>query len=454
MSDIASSLERILALSRADDCIAIGSRTSNANVRWANNTSTTNGSSETDQLVVISVIDDRVGVVSRSHVPDDALEDLVRASEAACEGKPSAEDAMPLLEGDGVVPDDWSEPPAGTEPGLLGGFARSLGELFARARADGIELFGYAEHETETSWLATSSGIRRRYTWPAGKVEVTGKTPDFTRSTWAGQVTTMFDDVDPESLYRKIAQRLAWSEQRVELPPGHYEVLLEPAAVVDMLLYQYYSSSRRDADEGQTVFSKPGGNRIGEKLMGDAVTLYSDPHEPGLEVPSLVLSAASSSFGSIFDNGIEAGRIDWVRDGVLQELITTRHWAKASGAAGPAPFVRNLICPSDGPTIDEMIASTERALLITCFWYIREVDPQTLLLTGLTRDGVFLIENGEIAGAVNNFRYNMSPVQMLANVTEIGRSEPALGREWEFALTKMPPLRVRDFHMSSVSEAT
>ena len=455
MSEIPAILERVLSMSKADACIVIGARRSTANVRWANNTSTTNGLAESEDLVIISIIDERVGTIARNHFPDEQLEDLVRESEAACDGKPAAEDAMPLLEGDGTPPADWSAPPAATTLGVFRGFSEGLADLFGRASSTGMKLFGYAEHETTTYWLATSSGLRKRYTQPAGKVEITGKSNDYLRSSWTGQVTTTFTDLDLEGMYAKLEQRLDWSKTMLKLEPGRYEVLLEPAAVADMGLYQMYESAARDADEGRTVFSKPGGgNRIGEKLMAGSVSLYSDPHEPGLEVLPFSLAMGSSSFQSVFDNGLETGRSEWVRDGVLRALITTRYWAQRTGAPGPVPFVPNMIMPGDGPSLDDMIARTKRALLVTSFWYIREVDPQTLLLTGLTRDGVFLIEDGEVKGAVNNFRYNMSPVQMFANVTEVGSSVPTATREFEIALCKFPAVRVRDFFMSSVSEAT
>ncbi|HEX2064824.1 MAG TPA: metallopeptidase TldD-related protein, partial [Acidimicrobiales bacterium] len=215
-------------------------------------------------------------------------------------------------------------------------------------------------------------------------------------------------------------------------------------------------ASARDADEGRTVFSKAGGgNRIGERLFGEDVTLYSDPLEPGLEVMPFSLSVASSSYASLFDSGLDTGRTEWVEDGVLRHLITTRHWAARSGATA-TPYVGNMIFAAEsGPTLEDMIASTERALLVTCVWYIREVDPQTLLLTGLTRDGVFLVEDGKVKGAVNNFRYNMSPVHMLAQASEVGRAERTLPREFGdwFSFVKTPPLRVDDFNMSSVSQA-
>jgi predicted Zn-dependent protease len=156
----------------------------------------------------------------------------------------------------------------------------------------------------------------------------------------------------------------------------------------------------------------------------------------------------------VFDNGLQLARSEWVRDGVLQNLITPRYWA-AKGATRVMPYVNNLVVNGSGPATSEMIAQTDRALLVTCFWYIRTVDPQSALLTGLTRDGVFLIERGQVKGAVNNFRWNMSPIAALAQVTQTGRSGPALPREHdEFLRSKAPGLRIERFNMSSVSEAS
>lgn len=452
--DLPATCERVLALSKADDCIAIAWHHSSANLRWALNTSTTNGVGESDELLVISVVGGRVGSVARSYFPEESLESIVRESEAACEGKPPAEDLMPLLEGDGV-PGEWSEPPDTTGIGVFGSLAGDLAAAFRRAEEGGYLLFGYAEHAVTTVWLATSAGLRRRHSGAEGKLQVNAKTPDFKSSTWAGRVTTTFGDIDLPAIEDRLRQRLEWSKNVLALPAGHYEVLLEPSCVADMTLEAYWSTSARDADEGRSVFSKPGGgNRLGESIAAPGVTLYSDPAEPGFQVAPFSVATSSSSYSSVFDNGMPAGRIDWIRDGVLSSLVTTRHWAKESGAE-PKPFVDNLIFPGDGPGLEEMIASTKRALLVTCLWYIREVDPQTLLLTGLTRDGVFLVEDGEVKGAVNNFRFNMSPVDMLAQTTEIGRSESTLARELGdyFTFAKMPPIRVTNFHMSSVSES-
>ncbi|MGI8686644.1 MAG: metallopeptidase TldD-related protein [Acidimicrobiales bacterium] len=450
-------VERALALSEADDCVVIGSEHTSANVRWANNTSTTNGLSTGNRVHVVSIIGGRVGSVGVTNPTAENLESTVRRSEAACEGRPEAEDAMPLLPGDGV-PADWAEPVEALGIIAFTSLAPALGEAFRRAEAGGIRLFGYAEHDTSTTWLATSTGMRRRYTHLDGRIEVNAKTPDFARSTWAGQTSTSFDDVDVPAIYDNLVERLGWASTSIELPAGRYEVLLEPSAVADMLYYLYSSSSAREADEGRTVFSRPGGgNRIGEQLYAPSVSLYSDPAELPIEVTPFVVTSSSSSFASVFDNGLPLGRTQWARDGVLEALVSTRHWAARTGTE-PRPFVGNLVFDSPtGPDLAGMIASTTGpALLVTCFWYIREVDEQTLLLTGLTRDGVYLVEDGEVKGAVNNFRFNMSPVDMLAQVLEMGATVPTLPREFGdwFRNTKVPPLRVGRFNMSSVSKAT
>ncbi|MDQ3570910.1 MAG: metallopeptidase TldD-related protein [Actinomycetota bacterium] len=457
MSPLPETAEQVLSLSRADDCIVVAKASASANARWANNTSTTNGLVDTTAISIVSVIDERVGTVSSTHFPDERLESLVRRSEAACAGKPKADDYMPLLAEDGQ-PADWESPATTEGAEVFTGFGPALGQAMERAEGQGIRLFGYAEHGTTTTWLATSGGLRRRHTQPAGRVELNAKTSDLSRSTWAGRATTgALADVDVSGMYEHLVQRLEWSAATVELPPRDYQVLLEPSAVADMLIYAYWASSAREADEGRTVFSKPGGgSRIGERLYPSGLTVYSDPYETGLEVTPFSTAVASSSYSSVFDCGLPQARTEWVSDGVLRALITTRHWAQRSGGGKVTPLIGNLVLASEsGPTLEEMIAATDRALLVTCFWYIRQVDPQTLLLTGLTRDGVFLVEDGKVKGAVNNFRYNMSPVRMLAQVREVGRSQPTLPREFGdyFSFAKMPPLRVDDFHMSSVSEA-
>ncbi|MEN8653563.1 metallopeptidase TldD-related protein [Streptomyces sp. 21So2-11] len=451
-------VERALELSRGDGLVVIADEQSSANLRWAGNSLTTNGVTRGRTLTVIATVDGArgtaSGVVSRSAVTADELEPLVRAAEAAARGAEPAEDAQPLVSGVPASP-DFRDAPAETSSAVFTDFAPALGESFARARAGGRELYGFANHEMTSSYLGTSTGLRLRHDQPNGTLEINAKSPDRTRSAWAGHATRDFKDVDPAALDAELAKRLGWAERRIDLPAGRYETLLPPTAVADLLIYQLWSSAARDAAEGRTVFSKPGGGtRVGETLSGLPLTLRSDPNEPGLESAPFVIAHASGDDSSVFDNGLPLKATDWVRDGKLERLTTTRHSAGLTGLP-VAPAIDNLILDGGGErSLDEMVAATERGLLLTCLWYIREVDPATLLLTGLTRDGVYLVENGEVVGEVNNFRFNESPVDLLSRAAEAGRTEKTLPREWGdwFTRAAMPALRIPDFNMSSVSQ--
>jgi predicted Zn-dependent protease len=453
-------VERALAASTADGCIAIVEEASTANIRWAANTLTTNGVTRSHRLVVIAIVNGRLGtsagVVVRSAVDLDTVADVVRRAEEAARENSPAEDAQPLVE-KGADGGDWDDPPRETTIKVFEGFTPGLGEALARAPGEDRVLSGFAEHVMTSTYLGASTGLRLRHDQPTGTVEVTGRSPDGTRSAWTGVGSRDFTDVDPLALDDRLRQRLAWAKRRVDLPPGRYETLLPPTAVADLMIYMYWTATARDAYEGRTVFSKPGGGtRVGDRLSDVPVTLRSNPDEPGLQCAPFVLTAASSSDASVFDNGLPAGPVDWIRDGVLDALITTRHSAQLTGLP-VTPAVDNLILEagSDGRDLDAMVAGTERGLLLTCLWYIREVDPRTLLLTGLTRDGIYLVEKGEVVGAVNNFRFNESPVDLLSRIVEAGATALTLPREWNdyFTRTAMPPLRVADFNMSSVSQA-
>src|SRR5687768_14193069 len=453
-------VERALAASTADDQIAFVVESSEANLRWAGNSLTTNGAMRSRQVVVVSFVDGgkgmAAGTVSRTGTPD--IGALVAASEQAARDAGPAEDAVPLVSENRPGGGDWDADPASTSIEVFTDFAPALGQAFGEARDRGELLFGFAEHSMETTYLGSSTGLRLRHDQPTGRVELDGKSPDFSRSVWAGTGTRDFRDVSVPDLAADVARKMSWSQRRVELPAGRYETLLPPSAVSDLMIYLYWTMEARDADEGRNVFAKPGGgNRVGERLAALPLTLRSDPAAPGLEtVPFQVVSASSGS-ASVFDNGMPTPAVNWIEEGTLANLIRPRAWALRTTAPATAA-VDNLILedPNATASLPEMIAATERGLLLTCLWYIREVDPQTLLLTGLTRDGVYLVEDGEVVGAVNNFRWNESPIGLLGRLAEVGRSEACLPREWSdgFTWARMPTLRVPDFNMSSVSQAS
>jgi predicted Zn-dependent protease len=422
-------------------------------LRWANNSMTTNGVSTARNTTVISIVRQgdtaRVGTLTSAEVDPSAIEELVAASQAAAAAAPEARDAASLLSGN-TAPADWDAPMPGTGPEV---FSDITGPL-ARGFRGSDQLYGFAQHALETTFLATSTGLRRRYTQPAGSVEINAKRDG--ASAWAGVGTPDFVGVSTDSLLEELSMRLGWAARRVDLRAGRYETILPPSAVADMMIYLGWSMTGRGAQEGRNALSAPaGGTRVGEKLTDLPLTLYSDPAAPGLGCTPFVATSSSSETLSVFDNGMNIGRVDWIRDGVINALAYSR--AAAEEFSAPvAVAAGNILMTGDSTELADMIAATERGLLLTTLWYMREVDPTTLLLTGLTRDGVYLVEDGEVTAAVNNFRFNESPLDLLRRATQAGVSEPTLPREWGDWVTRaaMPALRIPDFHMSSVSQAT
>ena len=458
--------EKALEFSRADGAVVLVEESSTANLRWANNTLTTNGVAADRRVTVISTVDGGKGAaaaaVTQAGVDADSVEALVRASEQAARDAGPAQDARPLLGVDAVGGRQgvrWDEAAAATDIEVFTGLAPALGESFEVARAGGQLLFGFAEHSTVTTYLASSTGVRLRHDQPTGKLELNAKSPDFVRSAWGGVQTRDFVDVDVVSLAAGLGQRLDWQKRRIDLPAGRYETLLPPGSVADLMIYLYWTASARDAADGRTVFSAPGGvggTKVGRRIGVPGLRLWSDPGAAGLECAPFTTATVSSSQASVFDNGAPLAPTEWIHDGVLERLLTTRQSAEETGLPF-APSIDNLLMDAGGTaSLDELTRATEDGLLLTCLWYIREVDPQSLLLTGLTRDGVYKVEGGEVVGVVNNFRFNESPVDLLSRITEAGRTEATLPREWNdyFTRASMPALRVADFNMSSVSKAS
>jgi predicted Zn-dependent protease len=453
-----SVVEQALALPGADDRVVLVEESTEANLRWANNTLTTNGVARGRTATVVSVVGRGAGVVSRQGlVSVDEVKEVAAAADAAARGAAPAEDAAPLV-GPSASSGDWDAPSAETSIGVFDAFAPALGDSFARAAATGQLLFGFAYHEMATTYVGSSAGMRGRFDQPTGHAEINAKSPDLARSAWVGVPTQDFTDVDVAGLHSQLDRRLAWAQRRVDLPAGRYDTILPPGAVADLMIYLYWSADGRAAHEGRTVFSRPeGGTRVGDRLTDAALTLRSDPHLPGLECAPFLTAHRSGGGRSVFDNGTPLAPTSWISNGVLGSLVQTRHSARLTGSAY-TPYIDNLTLETADPAgdIDHLVAGTDRGLLVTCLWYIREVDPRTLLLTGLTRDGVYLVEGGEVRAAVNNFRFNESPVAVLARAGAVGTSTPTLPREWAdyFTRVSMPPVRVAGFNLSSVSPAS
>jgi predicted Zn-dependent protease len=451
-------IERAISLSTADGCAVIVRDVSRADLRWARTTLTTNGESTALDITVIAFSRSATGTATASigrAAPDLAdLSALVREAEAAAREAQDADDAFPLVTGDGIDP-TWNEPAEPTSGAIFGALAQRLGEAFAGNTA--IEHFGYAEHVSTTTWLGTSTGIRRRFVQPEGRLEMTGKSDGRTRSSWWGAATTDFTDVNPADGAAYLAKSLGWQARRVEIAPGRHDAILTSSAVGDLMVDLWWSAAGRDATEGRSVFSRPGGGtRIGDRIGISGISLSSNPDEPGMPSADFMATGTTSSFASVFDNGMALPRVDWIADGILRNLITTRQFADESGLAlaAPADVVRMQVDSGFG-SLEDLVARTSRGLLVTCLWYNRLVDPQTLLLTGLTRDGVYEVRDGEIVGAAGNFRFNDSPVSILQRITDSTTTSRTMPREFgDYAnRVAMPALAVSDFHFSTASEA-
>jgi predicted Zn-dependent protease len=451
-------LERALSASRADGCIVIASESTDANLRWANNTLTSNGVAESRTLTVISIVGRSVGVTSRQGVVTvDQIADVVAGSELAARQSSPAEDAAPLVAATAST-GDWEAAPAPASISVFDSFAPDLGVCLDRAARSEQLMYGYASYDMTTTFVGTSTGLRCRHDQPTGYVEINAKSADLGRSTWAGVATSDFRDLDLAALHDDLERRLGWAARRIDLPAGRYDTVVPPTAVADLMIALYWAAEARDAHEGRSVFSRPGGGtRVGERLSNAALTLRSDPGAAGIGCEPFLVAPISGGGRSVFDNGTSLEPTAWISNGVLSSLIQTRHTAGLTGLPF-TPYIDNLELEAADPAgdLDRIIAGTERGLLLTCLWYIREVDPKTLLLTGLTRDGVYLIEGGEVTAAVNNFRFNESPVDILSRASALGTTERTLPREWSdyFTRTAMPAIRVDGFNMSSVSQAS
>ncbi|MGH3811826.1 MAG: metallopeptidase TldD-related protein, partial [Pseudonocardiaceae bacterium] len=320
-----------LAASKADGCIVLLTDTSEANLRWANNTMTTNGHTTTRSFSVISVVEGAggsavgpsIGTVRGNGTDLDEVRAVVAASEEAARQSGPARDAAPLVEG--TADGDFDAPAAATEIGVFARLADELAAAFGAAASGSELLYGFAEHRLETTWLASSTGLRRRWVQPTGTVEVNAKVADdLTRSAWAAAYTADFTDLDITALIAEVRRRLSWSQRRLELPAGRHETILPPSAVADLMIDLIWSMEGRPTHEGRSPWSAAAGSssptRLGERLTDLPLTLSSDPAAAGLSTAPFLATSFSSDSVSVFDNGAPVRRVDWLRDGTVNAL--------------------------------------------------------------------------------------------------------------------------------------
>lgn len=430
---------KILGFSKAESCTVSIGGAEQRHVRYAQNMATTSGAPGGLAIGVESHFGKQAGSASGTDIDDDSLQTLVENSETTAQLAPENPEFMPPLGAQKYVAGRSFFP--GTQAATSSMLAKAIQPSLQQAVEKNLELSGFLQVGTGFSSFATSKGLFVYDRSTDVLHTVTARTPDGTGSGWAGTTLGDFNGLDAAAMGGVAIDKAVRSQKPQPLPPGKYTVILEPSAVADLISMMMEDFDARSADEGRNFATKKGGgSRLGEKLFGPNITISSDPHDP--IVPGPIYS----------DDGLPAQRTLWVDGGVLKNLQCGRYWAQRTSRA-PVPSPTSLNMAGGTTATADMIKQTKRGLLITRFWYIREVDPQTVLLTGLTRDGIFLIEHGEITRPVCNFRFNESPVAMLNRVLALGPSIRTYGEEVGDMPISVPTLLVDKFTLSSVSDA-
>jgi|LauGreDrversion4_1035100.scaffolds.fasta_scaffold00908_2 predicted Zn-dependent protease len=460
---VAEALAAARGIRNLRDCLVCVGVGSSADLRWANSTLTTNGISWDVSLSVVVYMDTVDGIATATLACDAADLDTLGVRNLVESAAAKALIIGALSEGANLVVrdplGDWDALPLITDASVFAPVTTQLGEMFSASTSDGFAHFGYAEHNMTNVWVAALSGLRAQYAFPAGRMELTARTFDGARSTWEGRATRTFKDVDLAAIDGSLRTRLEWQRRRVELDAGKYTTILPSGCVGDMIETMRGAFVLRDAVEGNSYFSSANatnGTRLGERIVQSAANLYSDPSYIGLDGPDIVVDMYDQATQSVFDAGLQAGRADWIRNGALEALAGTRVTEDEYGIDRKADC-GNMILEIDGGagSLEDLIADVEDGVLCTSLWYIRDIDESKLLVTGLTRDGVYLVKDGEVVAATNNFRFNESAVSMLDRVRAAGATEITQVREHAESAedVAMPPLVIEGFNFSSVSTA-
>ena len=431
--------DRTIALSQADECRVSLSGEREGNVRYANNAVSTAGLTEDTQLTVSVAFGKRVGTATVNEFDDKSLERAVRRAEDVARLAPENPEFLPVVSGQQYkATPTWSKNTAAIDPEYRAEVAfRSI----EAARKANLKAAGYFDDTTGFQAHANSKGVFGYQELTSLGFTVTARTEDGRGSGWAKRYANDAGKFDARQASEIAIEKALRSVEAKALEPGRYTVILEPDATSDMLNFMFGAFDARNADEGRSFLSKKGGgNRVGEKLYDEQVNVWADPWNP--EVPVLPWDGATM---------LARERADIIKDGVVAGMDYTRFWAqkqnkRAIGRHG------NIIMAGGSKSTEELIASTKKGVLVTRTWYIRMVDPQSQLLTGLTRDGTFYIENGKIKHPIKNFRFNESPVVMLNNIEELGKPVVVGGTNSSFQML-LPAMKVRDFNFTSLSDA-
>jgi predicted Zn-dependent protease len=433
-------IESAVKLSKADAVEVNLGGGRQRNVRFAANQMSTAGLVNDLSLVVSSSYGPKHAVATTNDISPEGIERAVRQSEAIAKLAPDDPEAMPRLGQQNVVPltAAWDE--ATFQLDAAAGAKAAMTALGpARARGN-LQAAGFLQVDCNINCVGNNSGLFQFHRGTKANYTLTVRTADGTGSGWAGAEEPKFSMIDFAKVGERAIEKAELSRNPVAIEPGRYTVILEPQAVGDLVSLVAFYADARAADEGRSPFVKQGGgNKIGEKIADERVSLYSDPYDPKILTDP-------------FDGeGFPLTRRNWIDKGVLTEMQYGRFWAKKQGKQ-PTGGANNIVLAGGTTSRDQMIAGTARGILVSRLWYLREVDPRTLLYTGLTRDGTYLIENGKITKSIKNMRFNESPLFMLNNLEALGPQERVAGIE-ALIPCMMPLLKARDFNFTSLSDA-
>ncbi|MBK0377698.1 TldD/PmbA family protein [Mucilaginibacter segetis] len=435
--DAQALLKKVLSYSKAEECEVSLGGSEGGNIRYALNAVSTAGDVSTVGLAVTSVYGKKAGTATIDEFDDAALERVVRRSEELAQLAPENPEYMPML-----GPSDFPESityNANTAAMTPSSRAEMVGKSLEVTKAANLNAAGYLENSTGFSAVMNSKGLFAYNKSSDVTFSVTTRNEAGTASGYAARGYTDVSKLDTYTATKIAASKANGSLGARAIEPGKYTVILEPVAATYML-ENMFRFDARSAEEGRSFLSKKGGGtRLGEQLVDPKVTIYSDPFNPDL--PSSTWTG----------DGLPREKTMWIDKGVVKNLSYSRYWAEKKGVK-PLPGPGNIIMEGGDATIEDLIKSTERGILVSRLWYIRMVDPQSLLLTGLTRDGTFYIENGKIKFPVKNFRFNESPIIMLNNLEALGKQERSISVE-SYRSYLIPPMKIRDFTFSSLSDA-
>lgn len=432
-------LTKVLSNSKAESASASLEGNNTYNIRFARNSISTNGFSDGLSVRISSNFGKKTGTVTTNKFDDASIKEAVKKSEDIAKLSPDNREFMPPLGAQNYsASNNFS---AFTEN--LKGDDRSdkISYILEQSINNDVTSAGYLEDGVSFYALMNTNGLYGYNKSTMAKMSSTIRTNDGTGSGRFEKNYVDVNNIKNNELADWAIKRSKLSVNPREITPGRYTVILEHSAAADMLNLCLDFMGSRGADEGRSYFSKKGGGTlIGEKIANEKVNIYSDPTD--MNAPSIPFD----------ESGVPRDKVVWFDSGTLKNLHRNRFWAEKTSQPS-VPYPSNIIMQGGSKSVEELIAGSEDAVLVTRFWYIRTVDPKTMLLTGLTRDGVFEIKNGKITGPVKNFRFNESPMNILKNIIELGKSEKAVGSETGDFPIYVPAMKIANFNFSSLSDA-